>query len=676
MKELFPYFKILKPVKLQFALAIFCAVVYGLSSGFGLPYITREVFPLIFNSESQSVNLYTKLDSGKFFAVEGKSEAHSKSFYSKRQNEFIPFNQTVQLTPKGMFIEQKDGSSIVLSEPLYIETDSKFIKVEGGLYQLDGTTNTYVSLSQEQKQSSQWVLILAVLMLPLVFAIRGLSSFFNIYLNNYCGLHVLEVIRLQVFKKLQDLPISFFHKHKSGDLLNRLLGDTTALQNAISAVSNDIVKQPITLIGGVGYLIYQSIQQQESAFILLCFAIIAVCVFPIRFVGKQLLKRVYQLQEQLGSISAIASENISAYREVKAFNLQERESSRFEKAAQLYFKLQLKVVKYNAGLNPMIEIITAFGIAMAIYYASQKGITLNDIIPLMMALYMSYDPIKKMGSINNSIKSGLAAIKRLNFIIHQVDETPEPTQPQMFPDSIDSICFKQLNFAYGHEWVLKDINLEIKDKEVIAMVGPSGAGKSTFGSLLPRFYDPKEGEITINGMDLRALRKKQLRDHISIVSQDTVLFDETVAENIRIGKPHASDEEVENAAKQAQAHDFISTMQEGYRTRIGERGTRLSGGQKQRIAIARAFLKNAPILILDEATSALDSESEAKIQTALEKLIVGKTVFIIAHRFSTIKLANRILVFDKGHIVGDGTHEELIESCELYKDLHKRQELE
>jgi len=510
-------------------------------------------------------------------------------------------------------------------------------------------------------------------LLPLVFIIRGASSFFNIYLISYCGLHVLEQIRLKVFQKYQFLNIGFFQNHKSGDLFNRLMGDATTLQGSISNISNDIVKQPITLLGGVGYLVYQSIQQQESVFILLCFAIIGICVFPIRFIGQQLLRRVFQMQEQMGQMAAIANENLGAYREVRSFNLEEREVGRFHRAAKIFFDLQLKVVRYGSGLNPLIEVVTAVGISIAIYYASQKGITLNEIIPLMMALYMAYDPIKKMGNINSTAKTGLAALRRLDYVLKQEDQTPEPEKPASFPSDFEKLGFSNLNFAYDNENVLNDINLEIRRGEIVALVGPSGAGKTTFGGLMSRFFDPQNGNVYLDNVDLRNVAKAELRQNVSLVAQDTFLFDDTVEGNIRLGRPGASEKDVIAAAQKAQAHEFIESLPDGYATRIGEKGTRLSGGQKQRLAMARAFLKEAPVLILDEATSALDSESEALIQEALEELVKGKTVFIIAHRFSTIQFATRILVFEKGYITGDGRHEDLLGSHSLYSHLYSRQ---
>jgi ATP-binding cassette, subfamily B, bacterial MsbA len=672
MKELLPYFKLLKPVRLQFVGAILCALIYGASSGFGLPFMTHKIFPLIFSHDNSKFELYTQLKNGEYFPLEGFAEAKAPTLYEKKEDgSFGVVVKKLRMNSQG-FYDDEEGERLT-EKIFYVKSNESMVEVGGGLFKKNESTKAYLSLEKEETPREPWVLIGAVMMLPVVFLIRGASSFFNIYLISYCGMHVLEQIRLRVFEKYQSISIGFFHSHKSGDLFNRLMGDATSLQNSISNIANDIIKQPITLFGSIGYLVYQSINQKESVFILLCFAVIGVCVVPIRFIGQQLLKRVFLMQEQMGKMASVANENLGAYREVRAFNLEEREVRRFRNAVKIFFELQLKVVRYGSGLNPMVEVVTAIGLSTAIYYGSQKGITLNEILPLMMALYMSYDPIKKMGNMNSQAKTGLAALRRLDYVLNQEDQTPESNDPQPFPETFKTIQFNGINFSYGEGNVLKEIDLEIKEGEVVALVGPSGAGKTTFGALMTRFYDPQEGGVFLDDLDIRDLSKFDLRDHVSIVSQDTFLFDDTVEGNIRLGYQNASMEEIEGAATKAKAHEFIEALPEGYKTKIGEKGTRLSGGQKQRLALARAFLKDAPLLILDEATSALDSESESHIQSALETLVVGKTVFIIAHRFSTIQFATRILVFENGEITGDGDHEALLEHHDLYKDLYERQ---
>ncbi|QTN34384.1 ATP-binding cassette domain-containing protein [Akkermansiaceae bacterium] len=319
----------------------------------------------------------------------------------------------------------------------------------------------------------------------------------------------------------------------------------------------------------------------------------------------------------------------------------------------------MKVVKYRQLISPSIEVVAAAGFAAALYFGVRAGMTLEGFLALGMALYMSYEPIKKLGNIHSLFQQGKASVDRIEHILHCDDAIANPADPRPCPSPREGISFHGVTFAYGEHPVLHEVSLEIPAGQVVALVGPSGAGKTTFAHLVPRFYDPQQGEIRLDGIPIRDFLKHDLRDRIAVVPQGPSLFLGTLEENIRIGKTEASRAEIEAAAKKAYAHDFIMAQPEGYETQVGERGDLLSGGQRQRIAIARAFLKDAPILILDEATSALDTESEAAVQQALAELVKGRTTLIIAHRFSTIRIADRILVFKEGRIVSDGSHEEL-----------------
>jgi subfamily B ATP-binding cassette protein MsbA len=314
-------------------------------------------------------------------------------------------------------------------------------------------------------------------------------------------------------------------------------------------------------------------------------------------------------------------------------------------------------------------VVAATGFAAALFFGVRNGMTLEGFMTLGMALYMSYEPIKKLGVIHSLFRQGDAAIERLEFILGEADGLADPAEPQPFNAPRQGIRFENVSFAYEDELVLQNVDLEIPSGTVVALVGPSGAGKSTFASLIPRFYDPTRGAIMIDGTDLRRFAKKDLRNHIAVVPQMPSLFSGSVADNIRIGRLDASDERIMDAARRAHADEFIRGLPQGYQTQVGERGDQLSGGQRQRIAIARAFLRDAPILILDEATSALDSESESMVQQALADLVKGRTTFIIAHRFSTITVADRILVFEGGRIVADGSHAELRGSSPIYQSM-------
>lgn len=527
--------------------------------------------------------------------------------------------------------------------------------------------------SQEDQPLAE--LIQVALIMPAVFLIRGLSLFVNTYYIQYCGLKVLEGIQVEVFDRVQKLPVSFFHKNKSGDLLSRLMGDTQMMRTVIVDVANDIIRQPMQLLGALGYLGYMSMQRSEFFFLLICMGTVPLCVLPIRMIGKKLFRKARAVQAQTGDLTASVTDGLQAPMEIRAYNMQQSIVQRFHAKVVSLFSKRMKVAKYDKMMAPIIDVVSACGIAVTIVYAGKQNMDFTkDMAPLLLALYMCYDPIKKLGKVHTKVQRATASLDRVEYILHHENPLAEPEHPSSLGEVKGAVQFEDVSFAYDKDPVLQDLNLAIPAGQVVAIVGPSGAGKSSFASLIPRFYDVLTGRVTLDGVDVRAVKKYDLRDSIAIVSQSPVLFNESVMENIRIGRPSASDFEVKEAASKAHAHEFIeNALDDGYQTMVGERGTLLSGGQRQRIAIARAFLKDAPVLILDEATSALDSESEAEIQKALEGLIQGRTTFIIAHRFSTIKIADRILVFDQGYLVADGSHGEIYQSSRLYKELYDRQ---
>ena len=509
---------------------------------------------------------------------------------------------------------------------------------------------------------------------PLLFLLRAVSGYLNSYYVQLTGVRVLEAVRLDYFRQLQFLPLSFLQRKASGDLISRGLADTAQLQFTLSLMANDGVKQPMALLGALSFLVWQALSTDGALLVLVCLAVVPLTVLPVHYVGKKIIRRAQQMQSQLGDVSTHFVENLSAAREVRAFGLEERELARFGRATSGLVTAQMKIVKYAQALTPAIEILSAIGIAATLIFASTHNVKWETFIAIITALYLCYEPIKKIGYLNTEMNRGAASLERLEHVLHEPLTITDPVAPVPVTQLRGQLSFQQVNFSYGETPALRDINVTIPAGTVCALVGPSGAGKSTFANLVPRFFEVAAGSVSIDGLDVRSLRLADLRRNIALVSQEPVLFNDTIYHNLALGTPNATREAIMAAAKNAHAHEFITQLPLGYDPPVGERGALLSGGQKQRSAIARAFLRQAPILILDEATSSLDSDSEAAVQDALRQLVIGKTVLIIAHRFSTIRDASMILVFDQGRIVAQGDHASLYAANALYKSLYDRQQ--
>jgi len=516
-------------------------------------------------------------------------------------------------------------------------------------------------------------LVLFASLFPLLFLTIGVCTFLSTYHLNYAGLGVIRDLRAELFLHIQRLPLAFFQTKKTGDLIARLTADTQAMQYALTITGRDLAIAPLTFLGAISMLAYKGWQHDGVVYVYCSIALLPLVIFPVRKLTQKLGQKAKVQQEELSSVTNDLSQNLGAVKEVRAFNLQERETQRFYKRLSELFHSQMKVVKYTFSLSPVVEVISSVGLAAAFVVGYYQGVSGEVFIAIFAALYFSYSPIKRISYLAGELKKGAESLRRIREVINEPVDIAEPDVPVAIDSLQGKIEFEKVSFAYGDSPALENINALIDPGCVCALVGPSGAGKSTFANLVPRFYDVIEGRILVDGHDVRQFRTDDLRRQIAIVSQEPVLFDDTIAENIRLGRQDATDEEVHEAARQAFADDFIAEQPKGYQTIVGERGTRLSGGQKQRIAIARAFLRNAPILILDEATSALDSESERMIQQALDKLVMGKTVLIIAHRFSSIRNATKILVFDSGKIIDIGSHDALYNRCPLYKSLYDQQ---
>ena len=525
---------------------------------------------------------------------------------------------------------------------------------------------------EDMEAAKLWVVVLCI---PLLMLARGFGTYFNSYLLTRAGTNMLRHMWVDMFSRLQSLSFSFFDRNKRGELMTTVIQFTQTLQGQMVTVANDLVIQPLTLIFAMAYLAYAALTSNESAMLMVNLAISALVVPLVRVIGKRMIKRMQSSLAGIKMVTATVEETLTAQREVRAFNLEQRQTERLRDLIVKYNSTILAMTAWRQSLAPAVEIVSALALAYSLYRGCGDGLTLEQFAAIATAFYFCYDPLKKLGETMNQIQLMGVMVNGINSIMHAKDETPEPAEPHPLPQPVrGEVVFDNVSFAYNKaKTVLKNISVQVKPGEIVALVGPSGSGKTTFINLICRFYDVVEGQVSIDGVDVRQISRADRVRSIGLVSQFSALFHDTILENIRVGRPEASRAEVKTAGDNARVTEFADSRPEGYDYMLAEGGGGLSGGQRQRVSIARAFLKNAPILILDEATSALDMKSEALIQEALEDLAHGHTTFIIAHRFSTIRMAQRILVFEEGRIIADGTHSELYEKCELYKSLYDEQ---
>lgn len=524
-------------------------------------------------------------------------------------------------------------------------------------------------LSEKNTTMLNWI----VLSIIVVFVIRGIAYYGQSYLMNYVGQRVIIDIRKAVFEKLQRLSMSFYDKHKTGTIMSYVTNDVSALQSAMVDNVVEMITETVILVASIVMMIYL-----DWKLFLVTFATFPVVLFFIDNFGKRIRKSGSRIQEAAADITSVLQEVASSPRVIKSFVREGYEVDRFDKENMNNFRANMKYAQLSSTLTPTIEFVAAVGVSIILWYGGNSvingSITAGSLVAFLTYAVNISNPIKRLSRVIGNIQKALAAAQRVFDVLDLPEDIKNGPDAKALPKVKGDVRFNDVSFAYNeNEEVLSHVSFEVKPGEMVAFVGPSGAGKSTVASLLPRFYDAINGSITIDGQDIRKVTLDSLREQVGIVPQETVLFNGSVYDNILYGRLDATREEVEAAAKAANAHDFIMQLPDGYETMLGDRGMNISGGQRQRISIARAILKNPQILILDEATSALDTESERVVQEALDRLMVGRTSFVIAHRLSTIKNADKIMVLEKGQLIEQGNHDELMAMDGLYAHLYKIQ---
>jgi ATP-binding cassette, subfamily B, bacterial MsbA len=506
-----------------------------------------------------------------------------------------------------------------------------------------------------------------------VTIINGLSEFFGTYFINFIGQSVVKDLRNLLYSKIIHQSMAFFGSNPTGKLMSAVTSDIEKIQSAVSQVAADSLKQGFTLVALLAVIFHIDWRLALASLLL-----VPMVVYPSAMIGRYVRKSSRFTQEKMAELNNILQETISGVRIVKAFSMEPFEVAKFKDATRRLLKVSLRVVRAIAATPPLMELIGALAISGYLLYARNQilhhVLTTGGFVAFVYALIKMYEPVKRLTGVNNAFQQAVGASEKVFEFLDLHSEILEKPGAEVLPPFEKEIVFENVHFDYGNgSALLRDVNLRIGKGEVIAIVGSSGAGKTSLANLIPRFYDVTGGRILVDGHDIRDVTIRSLREQIGMVTQETILFDDTVWNNICYGHQRKSEAEVQEASRAALAHDFIEEMPQGYQTLIGERGQRLSGGQRQRIAIARAILKNPPLLILDEATSELDTESELLVQRALSNLMAGRTVVVIAHRLSTVRRADRIVVLDRGIISEVGTHEDLVNRGGIYQRLHELQ---
>ena len=512
--------------------------------------------------------------------------------------------------------------------------------------------------------------ILAILLVPLVFVLRGVFAYLNVYCLQWAAVRAITDLRIRLFAHLQNLSVGFFAKSNTGDLMSRINSDTMALQNTITGTLAVIVKDPATVIIMVGAMFFYV----DAKLTLITMLAFPICLIPVIVFSRKVRKSAVVVQDSYSALATVMHESFTGNRIIKAYNLEERAVQQFREVSQRFVSHRMRIIRAEEIPGPLNEFLAAIGVALLFgYFAFQPNPNVGTVVQFGMAIFLVYRPIKNITRLHNQLEQARAASRQIFEMLEMENSIREPAQPKILKAAGADIQFDRVRFSYGEKTALDDIQLQIKPGQLVALVGASGSGKTTLSNLLLRFYDPQHGVIRIGGVDIRDVTTRDLRNQIAVVTQETILFNDSIRRNIELGRPGATEDEIIAAARHAYAYDFIMEKPKGFDTVIGEKGVNLSGGQRQRLAIARAVLKNAPILVLDEAMSALDTESERIVQAALDELMKGRTTICIAHRLSTIINADEIVVLDQGRIVETGSHAELVRRGGIYQKLYELQ---
>jgi len=565
------------------------------------------------------------------------------------------------------------GAAKVVMDLLFNESTNFHEKLEKAPVLLRPVTHWIASWLPEFKApTSEWGWIAYISIIPAVMLLRGTLAYLSIYLTSWSALRAIADVRTLLFEHLQNLSLSFFSRARTGDLISRISNDTQALYGIIANSLGSAVKDPVTILVILGYQF--AVQPKLT---LVSIVVLPLCVVPIVIYARKVRKSASAIQGHVSDLTGLMHESFTGNRIIKAYNLEEAVVQQFRQTTRKYVGQVMRVLRANEIPSQLMEFLGVAGVALVFYYfvrlPRNDRPSEVDFSTFVLGIVMMYPPIKAFTRLHNQLHQAAAASQRVFELLETRSTIADPPNPVPLDARHADIHLENIDFDYGEKPVLRGINLTVKAGQVVALVGSSGSGKTTVTNLILRFYDPQRGSVRIGQTDIRQVSLKDLRRQIALVTQETILFHDTIRRNIVLGRPGATDAEIEAAARHANAHEFIMQKPQGYDSVVGEKGMALSGGQRQRIAIARAILKDAPILVLDEATSALDTESERAVQAALEKLMQGRTTLCIAHRLSTIQNADLIVVLSDGSIVESGKHVELIQRGGVYQRLYELQ---